>query len=331
MGDTTQKTKRQHFVPQSYLSRFCDENRQIWTFDKFGRKSFQSSILNVGQEKYFYDLPIDDTIDGNSFDPQIVEKALAPIESAYKVLIDECLAGLSVVGAQYTTLFNLAPYVAIQWMRTKEYRETAVAAATGMMRSLLDETIELNWPHKADEYKSSFRLSLNSEAALHGEHFFSDESINHVAGHLTRFIWLLGLSDSDQVFLSSDHPVVRAANLRDDHGPLVGLRDPGVEFILPLAPNAVLLILEPRYFGHLAEHDCHAVSLTAEQVRHCNRLQVTKSYRQVYSPRNDFSFVETICREQPEVCNPNRKRVEITVTQTGPMKSRTDVRIIESE
>lgn len=329
MEGATQKTKRQHFVPRSYLSRFCDERQQIWTYDKFERRSFKTSIWNVAQENYFYEASVGEADIEAGVDPQIFEKLLGKIENLYKAPIDECLANLSEVGARYAQLVTLAHYVAIQWMRTKEYRETVVDLHMETMRSFAEELIEKNWPGKAKALKPSIKVSPNCDAALHLVHLFSNDSIKCVADYLAEYIWIVGLSDHNHPFVTSDHPVVRRANCRDELGPLVGLRCPGVEFAFPLAPNAILLMLERTYFGRLADNHCQAVRFSEEQVLYCNSLQVKKSYRQVFSSKSDFSFVEGICHEHPEVCDPHRSRVEVTVTQTGPMKSRTDVRILD--
>lgn len=55
------------------------------------------------------------------------------------------------------------------------------------------------------------------------------------------------------------------------------------------------------------------VQLTEEQIEHFNGLQVTHIYRQVYSSTNDFTLVEKICQERPNVCSPEDNRVEINI------------------
>ena len=49
-----------------------------------------------------------------------------------------------------------------------------------------------------------------------------------------------------------------------------------------------LLILERSHFKEWQQHDNRAVSLTAEQVRDYNRLQVMKSSAKVYCANDDF-------------------------------------------
>jgi uncharacterized protein DUF4238 len=62
--------KRQHYVPQSYLRRFADENDRIWTFDKVTKKSFLSNVSGVACRPYFYD-----------FDEESFARAKARIEA----------------------------------------------------------------------------------------------------------------------------------------------------------------------------------------------------------------------------------------------------------
>ena len=76
-----QRTKRQHYVPRCYLGGFTKDGDHIWAFDKTtGRPPFRSSLMNVGQECGFYDLPVpahaDVPEEFRSVD--LVEKALGP-------------------------------------------------------------------------------------------------------------------------------------------------------------------------------------------------------------------------------------------------------------
>jgi hypothetical protein len=73
---TMQQTKRQHTVPRCYLARFCKDGQTIKAFDKTTRKSFSTNIMNVAQQRYFYDIPaelLEKACPGEAIDPQFVE------------------------------------------------------------------------------------------------------------------------------------------------------------------------------------------------------------------------------------------------------------------
>jgi hypothetical protein len=60
---------------------------------------------------------------------------------------------------------------------------------------------------------------------------------------------VVGINDTGQPFYTSDHPVVRRANLTQGGRRLVGVRDPGIEFVFPLDSRHILLIPERAYFA----------------------------------------------------------------------------------
>src|SRR5262245_55283641 len=95
-----QRTKRQHYVPRCYLSRFSTSGGHVWVFDKFTRKAFRAGVMGVAQENAFYDLPpavLAKIKAGEDGDPQLAEKALSCIEGGLNRvihgLIDEAQAG----------------------------------------------------------------------------------------------------------------------------------------------------------------------------------------------------------------------------------------------
>jgi hypothetical protein len=90
-----QKTKRQHMVPRFYLERFVKpETGNIPTFDKITKRAYETSVWNVAQERFFYDLhpdAIKPEFRNTGIDPQVCEKGLAAIEGYFARALDALL------------------------------------------------------------------------------------------------------------------------------------------------------------------------------------------------------------------------------------------------
>ena len=56
------KTKKEHYVPQSYLEKWCSNSGQVFVFDKENETSRINSITDVASENYFYDLKVEDIL-----------------------------------------------------------------------------------------------------------------------------------------------------------------------------------------------------------------------------------------------------------------------------
>lgn len=65
---------------------------------------------------------------------------------------------------------------------------------------------------------------------------------------------------------------------------------------------------------HFEKHkgmECKTIQLTDDNVTYYNSLQVFQSHRQVYCPTDSFALAEQVCRERPDVCSPDRDRIQV--------------------
>jgi hypothetical protein len=53
MGDP----KQHHYIPETYLQNFCDENGALWLYDKWERRSFSSGPRGVLKQHFYYAQP----------------------------------------------------------------------------------------------------------------------------------------------------------------------------------------------------------------------------------------------------------------------------------
>jgi hypothetical protein len=130
MTEMMQKTKRQHTVPRCYLERWVNRDTEnISTFDKITKKKYDTSVWNVAQERFFYDLhpeAIEPEQRKTGIDLQAVEKGLGAIECYFARALDALLDVGDPRGVPPGQRWMLAIQVAIQWMRTRRYRDVMI-------------------------------------------------------------------------------------------------------------------------------------------------------------------------------------------------------------
>lgn len=70
-------TKRQHFVPRTYLKRFTFKGDSIWCFSREGNSIFSSSIEDICVSRYFYETPnVLDEVDTSDISDALLEEGL---------------------------------------------------------------------------------------------------------------------------------------------------------------------------------------------------------------------------------------------------------------
>jgi uncharacterized protein DUF4238 len=332
VGRKKQRTRREHFVPQSYLIRFSPDGSHIWVFDKFQQRSFQASIRDVAQEAFFYDYPAGTRAASNPnelIDTQQVEKALATIENGFSPLLADIIRRVENQGLSTSDIERLAQHVSLQWMRTKEYRECALAIAQQSLQVVSDDLVRRHFPDAKREDYPKVSLDEAYHAAVHNDHFFTERAVCTIAWYLSDYFWIVGIAPEGQSLYSSDNPVVRRANRWAGDVPLLGVDDPGVEFAFPMSPRHLLMILERQHFASLAKYDGKTMPLSDRQVADYNRLQVWKSFRQVFAKCDDFTLAREACCERPDVCQPDRVRAVVEMVEIEPLKSELMVRVVD--
>jgi len=326
-----QKTKRQHTVPRCYLERWVNPGTgNISTFDKITRKTYDTSVWNVAQERFFYDLHPEAIEPGHrntGIDLQAVEKGLAAVEGYFARALDALLGEGEPKGVHPGLRWMLAIQVAIQWMRTRRYRDVIVELSEKTMQAHADELVRRNFPDLPREHYPTVTLEEHSVSALHNQFFFDQDRWEQLAGVLVNHIWMLVVNEASVPFYTSDHPVVRRANLPDDRTGGIGIDSPGVEFFMPVSPKYGLVMLERTFFRHFEQYDGGQAVVSSDKVDELNGLQVEQSHRHLFSSTGDFTTAQRVCEENPAVCGPDRQTVEITVTQTGPMTTRFEARV----
>ena len=300
-----------------YLRHFADSSEQLFCYDKANDRSFLTSTKAIAQERYFYEIPHDAfaefEVPLNAIEDilSIAEGNWAPLHEA---LISEADRG----HFQTDLVLAYAPFLALQWMRTKTYRDMMRETMKLSAQSIVDDLLELNFP----ESKGKVRVVPNETAvsAMHSQRMFSEA--DKLSQAMESHLWIVGINETKEPFYTSDHPVVRNANQQKNDRKLTGALDPGIEFAFPLDSRHVLLILERTHFSEWQELDNKSVALSVEQVRKYNSLQVMRSCQRVFCPGDIFELARSVCARHPEIRNPDRPRIRIESTPVIKAKNK---------
>lgn len=297
------RTKAQHYVPQFYLRGFATAEK-MFCYDKLNDRVYQTNVRDAAQESNFYELP---PVPQQVVSDNVVEKALAAIEATRAPMVVDLIRAADVGKITCDQLLEFSPFLAIQWMRTKTYRDTAFEVATKQGQGFVDDLVRLNFPEQ--EGKVRFSIKKSGMAAIQAYQIFDTNVVEKIADGLDRHIWVVGINHTERTLYTSDHPVARRGNLMIGPRRGVGVSDPGVEFVFPLDSRHILLIMERTHFAGWKKYNNRAVTLTPEQVQDYNGLQVRRSSQRVYCAKDDFDLAREICAAEPAIRDPNRPRV----------------------
>ena len=314
-----QETKNEHTVPQGYLKKFTYDGKRLYVFDKSTGRWNSRSTKSVASLPNFYDFPED--IQMEFGDPQLVEHVFSDLEPIFYKLRDEVLKSVDEKGSiTDEQKVGLSYFMALQYLRTNEHRRKLAE----MLNRLESEAAKLlpDGVERTYEYLDMFdehNISLS-----HAGTMFPPDMLYSHAQVLCNHIWTIGMNETSFPLYTSDAPVVMYAHSAPrysarDKG--LGLGSPGVEIAFPLTPQCILILWERTAFRNRVKLDRTTESLTAERVKHYNRLQTWRSFQYVCSSTSDFSIAEKMCERFPDVCYPDRMRLRLHSIRTSQQES----------
>lgn len=283
-----QRPRKEHYVPQFYLKSFTydDKQEKIYCYDKNNRKSYSTSISNIACERDFYNTTQTDQLEKKL---QQLESRISPIY--YHILNEENMVFLSDTEKR---IFSI--YISIQIQRTKDKR---------MELKQLVELFNIVSKNCIDSLRKELD-QCDDEKIIEAQ--FSPGDIIDNAMIIENMKWCLQINGTKIPFWSSDNPITRTNNFIK-RGPRLGLLIPGLELHFPLSPNFTLLMLNvPSTYSANIILPFYYMDDT-EEVVYENHLQVINSTRHVFSNKNEFSLIETILTDHPELGYANRRRI----------------------
>jgi len=222
-----EKVKIQHYVPRFYLKNFAIEkggDYWLFCFDKPECRSFRVNIKNVACEKFFYE---------NKQDEQRLEKTLSKLEKDFSKVYYKLTASRSLLILNWREKSILASSVAIQDLRTREFREVLRSTAKEMKRVLAGKNLSKNLENQLE--------TLDSEANIQEiQSKFITETLSGKNGLIEIFLymkWILFENNTNIPLWTSDHPINRFNPI--DQSPLgnLGLKSRGIQVFFPLNPR----------------------------------------------------------------------------------------------
>lgn len=301
--------KKQHYVPRFYLKSFANERSQIYVYDKPLSKSFSAHVDDVASTKYFYDIKELDDLVGI---PQTLEKFFHPIEDtgadAIRHILTQFQNGIfSRIGNDWRRI--MSEYLAIQFMRTPEFRTTLVELSEKVLQSLFITFLSANHP---ELLKNEIAVEINKDKIpkLHAQQLLNFEWVSRLSATIEDHFWMIVLNNTKVPFYTSDSPFVKHGHLGTEVRHHSGFRSPGIEMFFPLSPILGVSIVDKKHFARLGCLDGLVMPLHDPQnVIFYNSIQVMDSTRQVFCNRDYFDLVREMCAAESEFANPKRNRV----------------------
>ena len=321
------RTKKQHYVPQSALRRFSEDEERIYVFDKIIRKEVRiANIRDVAQQRYFYDIP-QEVIPADlqqSMDRQMIEHTLGELEADFNTVVERVLRKVTHRSLLKRVLkfipFGrrkiisrrdkeaLCFFVALQYLRTREFRLT-IQDGLEQFETAIRNRIPAD---QIEFFFEGFRGVNEVDVRMHHLSLMLDNKFgNALTRLLYNHIMVVGHNRSPHKFYTSDNPMVRQAHRRHPVLRNVGIGSPGIEIAMPLNSDYILIFMERSHFAPLTKNDRTVVELVEGNVEYYNSLQVRGCERQIYCENDDFDLARDFCRQWPERCNEERLRVAV--------------------
>ncbi len=308
-----QLKKYQHYVPRFYLESFQDVAGKLWCYDKQLDKAYQGSSGGLGGENVFYDVSEVDKQLGIS---QFIENWFNPLETDAAKTLKVWRESLRAKGEFSPTESEqriLATYLAVQYLRTPRGRQlaeelTLLAAKISFFNYLGEKDPELANPIQNPIEEIQLSLAKDRRAAAHATILLNIPLVEELAAVLLKHIWIVVENKTENSYYTSDHPVVVVPHGGTPVRPKSGLASTGIQVIYPLTPQYSLSLLERDFWMVFAPSDrrVHRKQIAKANVEFDNSVQVVQSTRFVYSQDGDFALVKDMCRENPELGNPQR-------------------------
>lgn len=291
------------------------------TSNRFKLSTSKKSGLSVAAEHGMYDFEF-------MGDALTIEPSLAELESdaahvVRKIVQTERLDRLDVVGRG-----TLARFLAVQMVRTRATWTTHQEMADRMEAYLRNEGMPPEFfdpdPHVGN--------GENAEKALRAEMIMNAPADYGML--IAKKDWVLLKAKQYSPYLMGDNPLTRHNDSDDSLRGNLGLKSRGIQLYFPLSPDLALAIWCPSLHQALRDYSKRLEKLSvnspdlvqshvvtwknsldtieaiqngtplvgnADNIEHFNSLQVASSERFVFSANGDFSLVEDMIRDNPEL------------------------------
>ncbi len=263
-----QKKKNNHFVPQSYLERFCSvSDRQVALYNfKSGLTVETAPIKTQCSRDYFY-----------TKNP-IFEETFSKIEGAQKRLFAEIIATEGVPAPGSSDRSALSSCIMFQAGRTVTAVENADHLANQFGKAILRNHLEKEGRDDLLAYLPELQISM------------PDAVIDAVGQHLAMYPLIddldctLVINRTKEDFSTSDHPVALCNNLpvTSPLGANTCFSSRGLIILFPLSPRAILFLSDHEVYKIAKSERGAAVVTKRREAVELNLSQCYNAYENLY-------------------------------------------------
>jgi hypothetical protein len=287
----TPKTDHQHFVPQFVLRHFAQfapsrskKKHRITVLDLQTNKTFVAGLSRVAGVNRFYDY-ITRSGKVGSIDPLLtnIEGLTAP---AWRKLVSaRTVTVLSQAEREALALFIVT--LAVRGPATRAVIQTVPDLVVQELRRRGEDTSLIEkW----------LQGQPGDDEAIHAN---SIRTVAEIFPVIAARVWRLYAPPRGRHFCTSDSPIVRFNEM--DYGPRgkLGLLQPGITLELALAPDLLLIVIDPRVYA-LIEGEVE--SFTEESLLYYNAHLAWCANRYLYArSAEDFDVRPGMWRGSPHV------------------------------
>jgi hypothetical protein len=262
--------KKQHWIPQSYLSAWCDPNTPpgqrpyVWVLPKDGSRPFRKSPKNLFEESELYTVTSQD----GTRDLRI-EKSLSEVEGRFATIRRELLDRRLPIGEEDRAI--LSTFACAMLVRTPKHREHArklweELRCKGDLINSLPESQRRRFASLSINTSATFIDAEVGEVARRPMQNLFEPSVYALLEIVSSMSLAILETTDGQEFLTSDAPVWIAdpdiASLPPQHRGLT-LAAPRAEMNLPISPLQCLHFNRRELTGY--------IGIPASVVSECNR------------------------------------------------------------
>lgn len=200
---------------------------------------------------------------------------------------------------------DIAFLVALQYIRTREYRNSLVEFYTKSTKALSTLFLRMKG-YDTSKINVTLNVTPESSQMFHLGHMYRNDFFLGIVEALMNHMWTFVANETSQPLFTSDSPVALVPHKFSPHRSYAGFAAEGIEIRMPLSSKYAVVFYERTYFAGFQWLEGKVMPLNDDNVTYNNSVQINQSYRQVYSQTDTFELAERTCREHPEVCTPDR-------------------------
>lgn len=296
-------TKRQHYVPRSYLKRFSFDGKFLHTFlIKKDYKDLQSedtltkniSLADVCVEKDFYTLKSHAL--KNGIDPLDLEKTFFQdyTEPKFKEIIDHFddvaqsfLKGkkeIESINITFERKFRLLQSAFIQYHRSPKFKKSFQSIS-----NLIDFTYRLSRTEKGlpiNEDLNKFDVSYIHANKTYANPYLFKAFLYKALGYSL----LLRVSDNSNFYISDNPVVIHKLGAKGEECLNVNFYVDEFSLFFPLTPYLILELYNPTYFPETLSMNDTISIVHSDYENQVNKYQYINAEKFIFSYKNDFSL-----------------------------------------